>query len=132
MGVTFLREILTQRRKLNLSSSSALKVDFRMDEQDLGGLTAGRAAVGAPWCPCPGHRCVRRVPPSGPARLQDTAPLLFTLLGQRGAQSQAPRRVCWMDRAVKARAGHSPPCMALKRGCELCSHEVRWCWVSPA
>lgn len=92
---------------------------------------ARRGCGGSPWSPCPWHRCVRRVPPPGPARLQDTPPP-FTLLGQRRAQSQAPCRVCRMDRTVKARASHSPPCMALKRDCELCSHEVRWLWVSLA
>ena len=103
-----------------------------MDERDLGGLTARRGCGGSPVVPMPLAQMRPAGPSSGPARLQDTAPLLFTLLGQRRAQSQAPRRVCRVDRAVKARAGHSPPCMALKRGCELCSHEVRWCWVSPA
>ena len=74
VGIIFLCETRTQRRKLNLNSSSALNSRLPDGWTGLrrpGGL--GEAVVGAPWSLCSWHRCLRRAPSPGPAHLQDTA-----------------------------------------------------------
>ena len=74
MGIISLCETLTQRRKLNLNSSSALNSRFPDGWTGLGRPGGpGEAAVGAPWSSCAWHRCLRRAPSPRPAHLQDTA-----------------------------------------------------------
>lgn len=117
--ITFLCETLTQRRKFNLNSSSALKSRFPMDEQDLGDLAArprlwweprgprapGTGVSGGSFsqaCPSPGHG----------------HPSVFMLLVQRHPEpGSLPHQSDIQD--SRARASHSPPCMALKRDREL-------------